>query len=741
MRLLRVFGISKKAREAKAKQEQMNHHNAITTGLRFIAFWVSITVILAGSVSAQDAAAESRLCGIQSDLQYVRPLDDAGGIHITSNGTLRVLIVFASFPDDETPHPYWPAHNPPLFMQQFIDPDTSMHSQAPYNLTNYFNQMSLGQFHLVGEAIWVETAHSQEEYRNGSYGRANWSILQERVDSMVDFTLYDQWTKDANYLHRNVPDGLVDMVIMVWRTNIWEYLGEASLGYKPGFFVDGKRIEMGFPERFDFPLGSGVTCKYPYTDTPLQVMQTMVHELGHWLLGGSHPYNGTTIFGKHAYWGILCNGQRVASCANTYERERLGWMTVPEIQMDQDISLTDYLSTGVAYKYHPDNGEPFEYFYVENHQKLSVFDDVTKRPDDKGVWVLHQQGPYMELDNLKIKPSDGYWRWENPFNTTACYAQELPVFRRGVPGTMTGESHRDQIPTHTSIVNWMYVLEDDAGEVSCGSFFTGEHFAGAFRLDSNAVFSPFSNPNNQTWGNQPTSFSFEVVNETGSAVTIHTNSNPLTGKPATRYLGVDPTIHDTIPGRISVAWGAQWTEGQPLEGDVNWSELQRQIGNGGTWSTVYAGSATRWSDASIFYDTSGAVHVLFRARVRDTQGKYSTWSKVFYTATATPSGVSNRESQGGTQYELEDNYPNPFNPATTIGFTVPASQAGSQGSEFVSLKVYDVLGREVRTLVDAEVKAGKYERAFDAAGLAGGVYLYRLHAGDFVATKKLLLLK
>jgi photosystem II stability/assembly factor-like uncharacterized protein len=84
--------------------------------------------------------------------------------------------------------------------------------------------------------------------------------------------------------------------------------------------------------------------------------------------------------------------------------------------------------------------------------------------------------------------------------------------------------------------------------------------------------------------------------------------------------------------------------------------------------------------------------------------------------------------------ELEQNYPNPFNPSTRISFSVPIAV-------FVSLKVYDLLGREVSTLVGEALTPGRYEVTFDGAGLASGVYFYHLQAGQSVQTKKLLLQK
>jgi hypothetical protein len=85
-------------------------------------------------------------------------------------------------------------------------------------------------------------------------------------------------------------------------------------------------------------------------------------------------------------------------------------------------------------------------------------------------------------------------------------------------------------------------------------------------------------------------------------------------------------------------------------------------------------------------------------------------------------------------FRLEQNYPNPFNPSTTIRFELPHAS-------HVSLTIYDLLGREVMTLVDEVKPAGAYNVQFNAANVSSGMYVYRLRAGDFVAARDLLLLK
>jgi photosystem II stability/assembly factor-like uncharacterized protein len=86
------------------------------------------------------------------------------------------------------------------------------------------------------------------------------------------------------------------------------------------------------------------------------------------------------------------------------------------------------------------------------------------------------------------------------------------------------------------------------------------------------------------------------------------------------------------------------------------------------------------------------------------------------------------------QFKLYNNYPNPFNPSTTISFNLPSKS-------FVSLKVFDLLGREVATIVSEEMSVGSYSRQWNAANMSSGIYFYRLQAGSFTETKKLVLLR
>jgi len=109
-------------------------------------------------------------------------------------------------------------------------------------------------------------------------------------------------------------------------------------------------------------------------------------------------------------------------------------------------------------------------------------------------------------------------------------------------------------------------------------------------------------------------------------------------------------------------------------------------------------------------------------------------SATLITVGSTPATLVKAAPQLPNSFTLKQNYPNPFNPSTQIQFSVP--QAG-----FVSLKVYDMLGREVATLVHQELSPSTYSITWNAANVASGVYLYRLDAGNYSVTKKMVLMK
>lgn len=107
---------------------------------------------------------------------------------------------------------------------------------------------------------------------------------------------------------------------------------------------------------------------------------------------------------------------------------------------------------------------------------------------------------------------------------------------------------------------------------------------------------------------------------------------------------------------------------------------------------------------------------------------------VNYNARSTAIGIQQISTEIPAGFMLSQNYPNPFNPMTKLRFQIPVTS-------FVNIKVFDAIGREVTTLVNEDLKAGSYEADWDASAYPSGAYFYRLSAGDFSITKKMVLVK
>ncbi len=150
------------------------------------------------------------------------------------------------------------------------------------------------------------------------------------------------------------------------------------------------------------------------------------------------------------------------------------------------------------------------------------------------------------------------------------------------------------------------------------------------------------------------------------------------------------------------------------------------------WAQRYTSSGS-FSDIAfaVQLDTAGHIFVAGRAYAGSELNNFVT---IRYTDSGSPAAVDRLGSGSPDVWELEDNYPNPFNPSTTISFTIARST-------FVRLTVYDMIGREVGTLVEDDLVAGRYSVVWNASGAASGLYLCRISADGFVATKKLLLIK
>ncbi len=155
-----------------------------------------------------------------------------------------------------------------------------------------------------------------------------------------------------------------------------------------------------------------------------------------------------------------------------------------------------------------------------------------------------------------------------------------------------------------------------------------------------------------------------------------------------------------------------------LNSNTNWSKIGFVQGNGNSSSNKYYS----YIDKEQLHGTYS-----YRLKQIDNNGEYEYSSIIEVNVNSLPK-----------EYVLNQNYPNPFNPSTTISFSIPEKQ-------FVSLKIYDILGNEITTIVNEELEAGSYNKLWNSASfngkVASGIYFYKLTAGSFVETKKMSLMK
>ena len=219
------------------------------------------------------------------------------------------------------------------------------------------------------------------------------------------------------------------------------------------------------------------------------------------------------------------------------------------------------------------------------------------------------------------------------------------------------------------------------------------------------------------WGTETT------VTSSASALWFTSSTNGMTGGDSILFTttggalwSVTPSL---MPGTTSILGitgiGSNW-----------WVIRQASVvyytpNNGANWSASYTAPSGNYDHLT---QSRGGSPTLYA--VRD-NGGISKATNLLVSVTPVSGNIPG-------SYSLKQNYPNPFNPSTIISYSLPASSD-------VTLKVYDELGKEVMTLVDAKQNAGKYEVRFDGSGLSSGMYFYTLNAGSFSQTKKLMLVK
>ncbi len=253
-----------------------------------------------------------------------------------------------------------------------------------------------------------------------------------------------------------------------------------------------------------------------------------------------------------------------------------------------------------------------------------------------------------------------------------------------------------------------------------------------FSLDYNKIFTRWSNPSSIKDDGSDSNIGFEILSYNSSTHTytlnVAVNSTGIQAFAPSKPQNLQVVSNGTYP---VLTWDAN------TEPDLSTYQVLRKM-NSGSWTLIATVSTNSYTDTQVItpvqYD-----HFYYKICAKDTQNLYSVFSNEvsidgykIYKISTTPENEI--QSIVPEEFLLSQNYPNPFNPTTRISFTL--SEAG-----FVTLKVYDILGREVTTLFSKVMSAGKYEVDFDASQLPSGTYIYSINAGKQQISKKMLLIK
>ena len=360
-----------------------------------------------------------------------------------------------------------------------------------------------------------------------------------------------------------------------------------------------------------------------------------------------------------------------------------------------------------------------------------------------------------------------------------------------------GQHHKIILKTTNAGTSWAYSFnaESESGLMSVcyKNPYVGFSVGGYTILRSGDLGNTWEQCNYQ--GNESDDFNFKSV----------CFINSLTGYVAGEVYTDPPGILSQVVFKTTNAgnnWIETWRSPEVGLNSVNfcnsntgWSVgggvIKATINGGATWITqaAFGGHNNHYSLEHVYFSdqltgwVSGGVHNTITSEylnllIKTTDGG-QTWTQQFFSSGKSEDyilnsvyfidnlrgwavgdgGVIMKTTDGGATYidpaettvpgtfTLYQNYPNPFNPSTKIKFSVPSTEGwmsrgqGTDGVGLVTLKVYDILGKEVATLVNETLKPGTYEVTFDAAELPSGVYFYNLSAGDFTGSKRMILVK
>lgn len=365
-------------------------------------------------------------------LAFAGSIDQHGGAHLPTRGTIRGLVVFVQTPNDRKADAEWPLGQIPAWATHYTR-----------RLQRYFSDMSRGAMQLeldVYPGLMI-TSRTEDEYVDSgrNFGHAIREIL-DSLDTELDFAIYDQWDSAGKpYNVQPGPDGRVDLLIFIFRSitnsTFLPFSGVSDLGFPGSHYVDGSldRRVYGGSGAFNDAGSSGLTiCNYPghgYLVNPEYAFMVTVHEFGHKVFGEGHP---AELYGSLGVMANAGNGYAMSS----FERHLAGYLdyieTIPGV--DTVITLHDYVTTCEALLI-PVPALDRSYYALEYRTKQSEWDSAPVR----GLYVYRIYDSWGKTQKtLQVISAEGKFDWALDSATNAIF----PVR----PAALTGYNRFQRIP-------------------------------------------------------------------------------------------------------------------------------------------------------------------------------------------------------------------------------------------------------------------------------------------------------
>jgi M6 family metalloprotease-like protein len=678
---------------------------------------------------------------------------------LPSRGTINVLVVFAKF-KDEAPG----KDQAPDFAEQLFDPD------RPGSFAHFYNTMSFGQLQVQGTVLPKRYTSEQpaaaylakQAGQHGEHGRFALEILRQ-VDADIDLGPFDNDGPDG-LPNSGDDDGLVDYVFINLLSTPQDFIvggaeGFPAFGFKEYYSsadvaADGSSIQVsGMKPRGAILKEGGFS----------RTVGSMAHEFGHSLglpdlyntvffrLADKDPANDSAGIGK---WGLMgwgahgWNGNDGPSPFSAWSLEQLGWVGLDNgrlVEIQDDVSgltVRDLYEQGVVYKI-PLRTELVmqgtiarEYLLLENRRPGSNY---YNRHQPEGLLVWHSQpqgegkGTKRFLNKVKLICADGLSQdGRYPLGKMAEAYEEGSDLDFWAHDTEYSKRHGGNLGDSTDP-------------------FDGVNYR---RLDF------ISNPSTALKGEQPhfTELEIEMLRQKDAMVVdIRLPRWAGTIREEVHWAGdilVDGDLHIAPEGKLVIYGGTRvrFAATDRLRSGLDPARCELQVQgalkihtsslalyNQGLHSTAFEkvvfeghGSGATWY--GILQEKSGQVAMpeesfvlrddRLAVQAADLQAELPTAVEA---STALP-----------MEFQLLPNYPNPFNPETTIRYALPEAAQ-------VHLRVYNVLGQEVRTLVDGFQEVGVQTVVWDGRtgggqNVSSGVYVYRLEVeGKYAASRRMLL--